>query len=394
MDVNPGLDSSFFVLPHSRSWYYTNFDTTYDPGNIYTDYVRQMNKDVIDGLDSLIDYSYWDSDTDGIVDYIAIDYDSVYIPRPYWVGYGRMYLPDSPAYYATQDTNAVGDTVCINVMGGHVQRVHNILRPYFDISAGIWTHEMCHNIPILNSVIHWWSYRFPNAYSYHIGPFQAFEYPPGSWNRIQTYFSPYMAYHVGWLTDDDMIILDSPVYQDTLGDYIETGDLFKVYAESNEYFLISNRQGLNYSDSIWPSHGLFVHHIEGDANSQLDGYHKREDIEIMDGLFVIDDDTTQMIAAPDSGLDEIDYMHVFYSDPELKELTGANFGDSGDVFVPVDTIVFDHTTNPNSNLYSYSNGKWYQNVPSHFSIRNLISDSTDVSCRPCWHDSLLIMFRN
>ena len=390
MDVNPGLDSNYFVLPHSREWYYNNCPDTMDE---YPGHVKQMNQDVVDGLDLLINFGEYDTDNDGKVDYFAIDYNSLFINAS-WVGYARVHFPGT-SLYATTDTNSLGNIVYIDgSASGHILRTQNIGRPWYDLSAGIWVHEMCHNVSVLGDYLHNWENNYSHGYQFHATSWGSQFTIDEDGRRRRSYFSPYWALKTGWLNEEDIDVIFQPIYCDTLNDYITTKDLVKVPLLSNEYFLISNRQNLLYNESHWPSKGLFVYHIENDASSQTYVSHKREDLEIADGLYVFNSDSTALIAAPDSGYDEIDFRTICGGDAELEELTGANAGDSGDAFVPPMDIVFDHTTNPNSNLYSSHNSKWYQDVPSHFSIRNLEADPSDTTrlimdvLANHWYDSL------
>jgi len=400
IDVNPGFNNKHILLPHTRNWYYTNYDTIYNTHN-YPEYMTAVNMDWAAKIDSLIDFAQYDGDSDGYVDYLAVDFDSVYMPRydtlhSGWGGIAKICFDTTYSlYYTTNDTNSHGQTILIDGQhNGHIQNTIDTGRPWYDYSAGTWAHEICHHIGNLNSYMHDWEQHVAHGYQFHASAFSSQFRSPVTHKRRRSYFSPYWALKAGWLSEDDINVLYQPIYQDTLADYITAKDLIKVPVASNEYFLISNHQNLLYNENHWPSKGLFIYHLENDVSIQDTILHKKEDLEIADGLFVLNTDSTDIIAAPDSGYDEIDFRWKYASDTTLLRITGANYGDSGDAFVPPMSIVFDHTTNPNSNLYSYHNSKWYQDIPSHFSIRNLEEDPSDSTVLVMdllanhWYDSL------
>ncbi len=391
VDVNPGLQDKFFILPQSQSWYIDEYGN--DTLQWFPEYLKHVSEDVVAGVDSLVNYGVYDGDNDGVVDYIAICYRQLAMnrpPRQNWGGIAFIWFPGG-SIYATEDTNAVGDTVEIHgSSNAHTQRPPWVLLDYYDAISATFVHEYCHHIPEINSRFHHWAYN--NSSGYHFIGLRYF-LPEGEENRYRSsYFSPYWTLRLEWLASQDISVLTEPVYSDTIRDYITTGDLVKYYAGVEEYFLIVNRQGLTYNEEHWPSKGIFIYHIDDSINSQSNTYHKTEDLEIADGLFSILDDTL-LIADPESGLDEIDWMWEC-PDSACRELTGANYGDSGDAYIPGEAEIFGAATNPSSDLYSYHDGQWHQDINGHFGVRNasyLPTDSTvivlDILANN-WYDTL------
>ena len=385
-DVNPGLNGKFLVLPHTRAEYnaLSNYDTTgYYPSNLWL-----MATDVVIGLDSLIDYGNYDQNNDGIVDYVTIFYKSfsLYYVGGGWIGVPKIKFSDGTHYYTTNDTSDTGTIIRVEGLDrGQTQRAAG---GYFSakfVYSAIMAHEFIHNVnSTLFTWIDYWGYYstgFHNTVSIFDVAF------PTTGGRRGSYFQPYWAEKAGWLIEDNIQESNSPIYSCTLGDYITTGNICKVPISSKQYFLLTNRQRLSLNEVQWPCKGLFIWHINDSIrwDSQKNLSHKTEDLEIPGGLFLLNSDSTGIIAAPDSGYDEIDFRNWFARDTTstdslleyLIDVTNANWGDSTDSYIPPMDTVFDCTTNPNSNLYDSSGGKWYQNVPSHFSIRNLTQDPND-----------------
>jgi len=406
-NVNPGFQNKFLILPHTRDEYLDSVN--YDTIGYYTPNVQLMNLDLMAIADSVIDFADYDDDEDGYVDYISIFYrsfnldmnDDPDIGRG-WIGVPTVRFFDGSAngtvYYTTNDTNSIGNSIQIKGNDrGQTQRAAGGDFSYYHIYAEVVAHELSHNLSGgLFYYLDQWQGTNTNGYSFTASMFGvAF---PSQGGRRCSYYQPLWAEKAGWLIEESFTELDEPIFAYPLGDYITTGSLCKFKASTHQWFLLANRQGLTLNEEHWPSKGLFIWHIDDSItgyNPQVTLEHKYEDLEIGDGLFVLSSDSTYLIASPDSGYDEIDFRWKYASDTTgLLELTGANYGDSGDAFVPSMDIVFDHTTNPNSNLYSYHDGKWYQDIPSHFSIRNLEADPSDSNVLIMdllanhWYDSL------
>jgi len=398
-DVNPALDGKLLVLPHSRNEYNEMADyctTGYYPPNL-----QYMAEDVASMMDSMLDFGHYDADCDGYVDYLCVIYRSFSLDYggQHWVGVPVINFLNDPGYYTTNDTNDSGMTVQIEGEDRcQTQCAAAGLLDYFDNIAFIWAHEFTHNLipgtSMFSFLDNW--YRHATGFHFTASAYSAqFTFPGGeSWQRRCSYYQPYWAIKADWLAHENNILLEQPLYRDTLEDYISAGKVYEFRPNTYQRFIAANRQGLTENEAHWPSFGLFIWHIDEATYSQSPLEHKREDLEIADGLFVVNDEEDSLIAAPDSGYDEIDFIYKYGGNEDLLLLTGANFGDSGDAFIPPMDIVFDHTTNPNSNLYSFHNGRWYQDIPSHFSIRNLQADPSDSTklimdvLANHWYDSL------
>ena len=139
----------------------------------------------------------------------------------------------------------------------------------------------------------------------------------GSWNGndgdTPAHMSAWCKYKLGW---SDPIILESGNYQNHLNDngYLEIqnvaendNQIYKVYADSyrwNEYFLLENRQLVNF-DSELNGSGLLLYHIDenqfwgmnypafGLGSNNDDYNHKLVDIEEADGYNHLDNSTNR-----------------------------------------------------------------------------------------------------
>jgi hypothetical protein len=376
-EVNPGLNGRFFVLPHTRAYYNANYDTV----GYYPSSLRHMANDVAIGLDSLVNFGSFDENNDGYVDYFSLCYRQFNlrmdtISNGAWIGVPCVYFINSSTY-STNDTNSLGNQVSIITDYAHTQRPPAADISWYDNISYNWAHEFSHHLsPSLFyfPMDNWYGHN-ANGYWNPASPYSAQFLPTGeAYKRRCSYFTPYWALTASWRDSTNLTVLNGPLYKTAIEDYISGGSLFKYQASSIQYFLVANRQGFFYNESHWPSKGVFIWHIDNSIVSQSNSYHKTEDLEIPDGLFWVDSNFTQIDPAPDSGLDEIDYRWIC-PNAQCLSLTGANYGDSGDAYLPGQS--FDPFSNPNSNLYSYSNGKWRQNLASRFAVRHINYDPND-----------------
>jgi len=191
---------------------------------------------------------------------------------------------------------------------------------------GVWVHEFGHELGIPDL------YDTDNS-SEGIGHWGVMA--SGSWadhGETPVYFSAWSRYWLGWvepivITDDINNLELEPIEND--------GNVYLLpipgnWSNSNEYYLLENRQQLKY-DSYLPGEGLLIWHIDEDViyskwNSNSvnnDEDHKGVDLEEADGE------------------DDLDYS--------------TNRGDSGD---PYNSGSFTKDTYPNSLAYNDTESGW------------------------------------
>ena len=191
---------------------------------------------------------------------------------------------------------------------------------------GVWVHEFGHELGIPDL------YDTDNS-SEGIGHWGVMA--SGSWadhGETPVYFSAWSRYWLGWV---DPIVITDDINNLELEPIENDGNVYLLpipgnWSNSNEYYLLENRQQLKY-DSYLPGEGLLIWHIDEDViyskwNSNSvnnDEDHKGVDLEEADGE------------------DDLDYS--------------TNRGDSGD---PYNSGSFTKDTYPNSLAYNDTESGW------------------------------------
>ena len=191
---------------------------------------------------------------------------------------------------------------------------------------GVWVHEFGHELGLPDL------YDTDNS-SEGIGHWGVMA--SGSWadhGETPVYFSAWSRYWLGWV---DPIVITDDINNLELEPIENDGNVYLLpipgnWSNSNEYYLLENRQQLKY-DSYLPGEGLLIWHIDEDViyskwNSNSvnnDEDHKGVDLEEADGE------------------DDLDYS--------------TNRGDSGD---PYNSGSFTKDTYPNSLAYNGTESGW------------------------------------
>ena len=191
---------------------------------------------------------------------------------------------------------------------------------------GVWVHEFGHELGLPDL------YDTDNS-SEGIGHWGVMA--SGSWadhGETPVYFSAWSRYWLGWV---DPIVITDDINNLELEPIENDGNVYLLpipgnWSNSNEYYLLENRQQLKY-DSYLPGEGLLIWHIDEDViyskwNSNSvnnDEDHKGVDLEEADGE------------------DDLDYS--------------TNRGDSGD---PYKSGSFTKDTYPNSLAYNGTESGW------------------------------------
>lgn len=269
------------TVSQKSSYYGANDRWGYD----YMDRLAQFVQEAVEAADSLVDYTQYDYDNDGIID-------NVYF---FYAGRGEA---DSgikstiwPYQYSWQEHYEAGDTKIENLnldgknLGTYAcsQEVNGKYRTY-PAGIGTFVHEFGH---VLGLADHY------NAYDdYGV-------YDPGEWDTMASasynnngntppLFTAFERYEVGWLDYTELsATTDTTV---VLPELNASNMAYRISVPGNddEYFILENRQQAGW-DAYLPGHGMLVWHIdydqeawdENDVNNTAN--HQRVDIVEADG---------------------------------------------------------------------------------------------------------------
>lgn len=249
-DGNPQFDPSFdlfgpVTLPDNMEVYgrNDNYNNDINP--------QKMVIDACHLLDDQVDFSIYDTNGDGEVDNIFI----------FYAGYGEAdagsKYPDTIWPHSwdltKNDEEFLLDGVRINHYACSNETDYFMNRPD---GIGTFVHEFSHvlGLPDLYATE-------KNVGSYTPGEYSVLDYGPYNNNgRTPPNYSAYERYALDWLTPEEYDL--SGEYE--LGNLADTNKAYIVRtAQSNEYFLIENRQQSGW-DIYLPGHGMMIWHVDYD----------------------------------------------------------------------------------------------------------------------------------
>jgi M6 family metalloprotease-like protein len=220
--------------------------------------------------------------------------------------------------------------------GNH--RIREITQvPEFEYSGGekrplgVWVHEFGHELGLPDF--------YDTDYSSEgIGDWGVMA--SGSWadnGETPVHFSGFSKAEVGWL---EPLLVTGDLLDVRLEPASRNGKILKLpvpgnWSNAREYFLLENRQQLDY-DTYLPGEGLLIWHVDEDVSNNNDESHKRLDLEEADGY------------------DDLD--------------NNWNSGDSGDPYGAGDE--FTDEGYPDSTAYNQSDSGWR--------ISNIRTDGDDI----------------
>jgi immune inhibitor A len=311
------LDIVTLNLPSSVGWqtapqtyaYYVNGQ---NGTGSYPQNTQKLVEDLVDMVDPVVDFSQYDNNQDGYVDVLIVIHS----------GTGAEFSGSNDDIWSHKWSIVPRYKDGVYISDYTVQ-------PEFwaspgDMTIGVYAHELAHGfgLPDLydtdyssNGIGKWglMAYGSWNG-STGLGDSPAH---PSAWSRIQ----------MGFVTP---VVIISNTYSQAIPSVEDSSYVFRLWTSGSigdEYFLVENRQKVGY-DSYLPGDGLLVWHID-DAKSdntqewwpgQPGSNHYAVALEQADGLF------------------------------EMEHKT--DFGDASDPFPGTfNNIVFDATTNPNSDSY-------------------------------------------
>ena len=317
--------------------YYTN--NKYCTDGPYPNNCRKLAEDVVDAVNSVVDFSQYDNNHDGTMEPIMIIH----------AGSGAEYTGStadiwSHSWYLYNYRNYDGVTISRYV----IMPEYWGTTPTTNMTIGVFAHEMGHgfwNLPDLydrdssSEGIGNWSLMAGGSWNGTNGSSPAW---PDAWSRLN------MGY-----TAATTVAADSPGQNIPQVNTGSSGTIFKLangVLAAQEYFLVENRQKTAGTyDEYLPGAGLAIWHVdEAKAGNQNDQECRSE---------------------PNSACGSTHYeVALEQADGLLGLENHVNRGDNGDIF-PGSTAkrTWNNTSDPES-------GSWYSSTPTNIGVVN-ISDA-------------------
>lgn len=316
--------------PQEYAWYCNHQKGCGD----YPQNTQKLCEDIVDVIDTLVDFSLYDNDGDDTVDAVILihsgsgyeqtsDVDDIHSHK--WNIEPRLkdnvYVYDytiQPEYWFQPGDMTCG-VFCHEV--GHILGLPDLYDPdYSSRGIGVW------------SVMSYGSWLGPN----YDGSCPA---EPDAWCRLQLGFT-------------SSIDIEEHVGSMNIGNVEETGTIYRLLSDAmstTEYFLVENRQKLGY-DEYLPGDGLLIWHIdETKLTTMLPNMNEWYPGHTINGHYGV-------------ALEQADGLY------NLEQLN--NSGDAGDPFPGSSSNnSFTHLSNPNSCWYNGGNSYIYLgNISSSASL--------------------------
>lgn len=357
--------------PSSLGWktapstyaYYTN--NNYCTGNTYPQNCQKLAEDIVDAVNSVVNFADYDNDHDGFAEPIMLIH----------AGPGAEFTGstgDIWSHSAGLHTNRNYDGVTINKYVIMPEYWQTKSASTSDITIGVFAHEMGHGFWGLPDLYD----RTPSgsASSYGIGNWSLMA--AGSWNGPNS---------GGWGTDGS-----SPAWPDAwsrvmmgfvaptnISSNVTGKSIPQTYSNpspaqtvlkmrsavmgSQEYFLLENRQQVSGSyDEYMPGNGLFIWHVDEAMNV----YTKQNDYECdLEPHYLCNDNYHYLVALEQAD----DQRHL-----ERKQ----NRGDANDPFPAAGTNRnWTMTTHP-------ENSSWYTSVNTCIGVTNISNSGATMTADP------------
>lgn len=250
------------TLPQKQSYYGAN-DRYGDDQNAHL-----MVTDALAILDSTTDFSVYDTDNDGVLDYVYI----------YYAGQGEADYGSANTVWPHSwdlreaginkkvDGKIVGPYACSNEWGSSKPE-----------GIGTFVHEFSH-VMGLPDLYHTTS----SSADYTPGEYSVMDYGPyNNDGRTPPNYGAYEKNAMGWF---EPIMLDSP--QSVTLEEISTGKFGLIPTKENtEFFLLENRQQTGW-DKYIPGHGMLIWHIDYNQkvfeNNQVNNNRSHQYVDIVE----------------------------------------------------------------------------------------------------------------
>ncbi|MCI0532000.1 MAG: hypothetical protein L0Y74_08655 [candidate division Zixibacteria bacterium] len=150
----------------------------------------------------------------------------------------------STSDYATRDTAADGQFIKVNGNKGvtALSGEAGLINAYFQV-AHDWGHvlglrDLIGSLSLVDGYavppehLNWWA----------LGSFSVMGYPSYVGNRRIPY-DPYSQIKLGWVDSSNIIEVDTPLYAESIPNFVTSGKIYKIKRSPTEYFLVTNHQG-------------------------------------------------------------------------------------------------------------------------------------------------------
>lgn len=304
----------------------------------------RFNQEILEAADAEIDFSKYDNNGDGCVDFVFIVLRTM--PSNFIVG-PAVGVIDLGCAFTTNDRGGPYGRFVIG-------RGATLKEGNFSYTVGVMAHEYGHalGLPDLYDLTILDPELPPEEDSAGIGLWGLMGYGALGWhgNDGPNPFCAWSKAKLGWIgTNNDKLITISENRSNlVITDIGSGGAVYKIPITDNEYFLLVNRQATgSYYDRNIPQSGLLIWHID-ETRSNKDEHHKEVDLECADGLF---DDRGYPAGVRPNPLDGMDNLDFWSDDVNYRIQHYGNRGDATDVFDGVRFTAFTPQTNPSSDGY-------------------------------------------
>ena len=303
----------------------------------YSEFVQEILRQVDDDLD----LAAFDDDDDGEVDLIVLLTPS--LPRNFLLG-GATGIGDLGLREAAATSDPGADGRPIGYRTGLVGQGRT-----FAEAAGTVAHELGHalfglvdlyNVAYLSQE----EPRDPADDSAGIGNWGLMGWGALGWGGDDgpASFSAWSRLRLGWAQVTEPA---GPSQRIVLRDVAETGELVKIPAGGEEYFLLEYRTRASFYDREIPAEGLLIWHVTSNRTGEVTKAHWLVDLEGADGRWQEAGFPLGRTPDPVQGGDNLDF---WAHDADYAESHAGNLGDATDVFGPGGRTEFTARTNPSS----------------------------------------------
>ncbi|RPI19973.1 MAG: M6 family metalloprotease domain-containing protein, partial [Acidobacteria bacterium] len=271
-DVNPGV-SGWIRLPQT-STYYAGGCYGSGVGTSCPDYPQNVQKMAEDAVTAAVaagmNFGPYDTDNNGYVDSLFIVH----------AGRGGEYSHDSNDIWSISwGTRTKVNTGSLNALGQTVYAFRFTAQPEFmnsagDITIGVFAHEFGHNLGLPDLYDTDYDPVTQNYDANGVGVWSLMG--AGSWNGATgdspAHLDAWSKWRMGWLTPT---LVTSTLTNEPISQAEANADVYQLLtgsalAGSGQYFLVENRQQVNF-DSALPGAGLLIWHVD---ESQDDNSHQ------------------------------------------------------------------------------------------------------------------------
>ncbi|HXF49317.1 MAG TPA: right-handed parallel beta-helix repeat-containing protein [Verrucomicrobiae bacterium] len=320
-------------------------------------------EDVMKRADTAINFADFDRDQDDTVDacfFVVVNHS----------GNSGAWLGLTSWSYKTKDVNSTGDTVIVAP-----DKLALIRSSQKNRAMSICAHEWGHALFGPNDY-----YGQSGIGNWGLGAFSIMGYEEGFPQKIAVPVDPLNRIKVGWVVPETV---KTPLYQQSIPDYLTTGKVYLLPYSSNQYFYVTNYRGAKFEDNpvaYWQENysgfGLLIWHVGGPYVGNTGAL----DVELAHGLWDMHPPTDSFPCKsgigvetpnPVSGKDSLDCGHkllgVGYNRNSVQ--SPSCFWNS----LPTNTT-FDGKSNPNSN--ASPNASSGQNISTHLAVRKITTSLT------------------